>query len=155
VTRRILRNLLLASVAGALFLGVARPAHAELETNIWLPFSIFARNPCTYEFVEIADEAHMVIRTDARPDGSFHQTVHLNLQGSGIGDQSTTYSASLIDQLTQNIQAGEGGQGAFTHVTNFVVVSHGSACNISEQAVIHVTVNASGQVTGASISFAQ
>jgi hypothetical protein len=136
-------------------MGAARPAHAELDTNVWFPTSVFARNPCTGEVVEVASDIHMVIRTDENPDGGFHQTVHLNLEGSGVGNQGTTYSASLIDQLTQNIQAGEGGQGEFTHVTQFVVVSHGSACNISEMGVIHVTVNASGQVTGASISFTQ
>ena len=134
----------------AIGLGTAPAAHAgatTVKSNTTIPIGGVVFNPCAGESVAFRGRLHVVFHATVDADGGFHIVGHANTQGvKGIGLTSRdSYQVIGVSNFNLNVQPPFPVEA--TVVTNFSLVSKGSADNLHFHLNLHVTVNAQGDVT--------
>lgn len=116
------------------------PAWAA-ATSTDIPLHAIRSNDCTGEQVELSGTIHLV--SHQQSDGSV--VGHFNYQGvSGVGLTSgTTYRVSAVDHL--RLQAPFPSD--ITSVRSFRLIGQGTEENLLVDALLHITVDANGEVT--------
>ena len=142
----------LALAASLLTLAVvlAKPAQAQAQTSTDTyqdTFNFYTTSSCTGEVVFIEGTLHTVSHTTIDTNGMYHATDQYHLQGQGEGldsgdkyfyDDTFSGHANFTGALDQ------------TFTETFKLTRLGSASATDDynvKAVIHVTVNANGEVT--------
>lgn len=98
------------------------------------------------EVVNLSGEVHAVFSVTVDANGGLHVGTHFNnlgVSGSGLttGDK---YQASGGDHFVSN---SGGGANEFTFVNNFLMTAPGSGNNLRVHELVHVTVDANGELT--------
>ena len=118
-------------------------------TNDRFPIDITVFIPCANagvgEDVDLSGNLHVLFHTTDDAQGGFHVKSHAQPQGvSGVGQiTGDKYQGTGVTQDQFNAQVGE----EFTFVNNFRIIGQGPGNNFLVHQVIHVTVNANGEVT--------
>ncbi|CAH2714684.1 hypothetical protein BACCIP111895_01860 [Neobacillus rhizosphaerae] len=109
-----------------------------------LPFLILATNECNGESLELNGTINILVEQNNTPSGNFHVTVHSNIHGQGVGSQGNEYvfNETSNDHFSTNNRQFEN-----TFNVPIRVISKGTAPNFLVHALIHLTVNANGDVT--------
>ena len=137
--------LLLAVVATGLLAATSASASATTEK---IPFDIvLAPEEACGEAIHLSGTLLAQFRTTETSGGNVAVGFHFNPQGiTGVGLTSgATYHATGETQGTTTIRAKGGISDTF--VNNFKIIGEGSAPNVLQTDVIHLTVNANGDVT--------
>jgi hypothetical protein len=129
---------------------VARPGSAGVIVNNAFPFEqmefVGCANGGTGEFVLLTGLLHVLVTETVDAKGRLHTTVHFQPMGAtGIGlTTGDVYRATGVTRETDN-----GFEIPFeaTYVNNFRIIGRGKGNNLLIHEVIHVTVNARGEVT--------
>ena len=132
-------------------LPVALAKATTVTTNIKVPVEILVFIPCalggTGEVVELSGNLHLLTHVTTDNNGGMHVEMHAQPQGiSGIGmDSGDKYQATGVTRGHINTQ----GPAPFesTFVNNFRIIVQGRGNNFLVHQVIHVTINANGDVT--------
>ena len=131
-------------------LGTAQAGKVFATTIDPSGFTFF--NPCTGETVTIdGGRIRLQVNANANNGGGFQISAHVNGQGvRGTGNTSgAKYQIPISGHLTLNVN----GAGVFTLVLHLAAVSQGNADNLDLKLLLHVTVNANGDVTAANLDF--
>ena len=134
----------LLTICCLLSLAAPLPATASQPTRLRFRFPIDRTvNGCAEE-VAISGTVQEILYFQETSD-SFHFIDHINYQGvHGVGLTSgLRYQAINSVTFTHNIARGE----SLTFTDTFMVVAQGPAPNFVAKAVLHLTVNANGEVT--------
>jgi hypothetical protein len=142
----------LALAASLLTLAVvlAKPAQAQAETTTDTDRSTFSSRAdgCT-ETVFVHATFNTVAHTTTDANGGFHSTFHSSLTGQGEGlDSGDKYVINGVSNVARNSPTGA--DLTFTQTIHFKIIRQGSASatdDVQNSALIHVTVNAQGEVT--------
>lgn len=144
---RITLTALLTAVAMMLLPGAASGAVNE---NIQIPLE-------GLEFPDFCGDGDSLVHTAGNlhimtsmtvNDNRVSGTIHAQPQGAKLVDDfGRTYSGTGVFQSTFSEPVDGKGAATFTAVDSFKIIGHGSAPNFLVQAVVHMTVNANGDVT--------
>ena len=133
-----------AAESGALF------SATTTTSNIRIPISDAGDVPCADggagEVVLLTGTLHILSHTTTDNRGGLHIKMHFQPQGIiGVG-QSTgdTYRANGVSQWTTNVL---GLPFTDTFVNNFLMIGPGRDNNLMVHEILHVTINANGEVT--------
>jgi hypothetical protein len=129
--------------------GSLEPAFSAAATtsSINVPESVTAFVSCANggagEEVEVTGNLHILTHTTVSNSGAMVTKSHFQPQGmSGVGQVTgDKYQATGVTQETFH------GTGTFTFVNNFRFIGQGSGNNFLAHEVLHVTINANGDVT--------
>jgi hypothetical protein len=130
-------------------------ALAEVTTNIRIPDTLSVFVPCADggagEVVDLSGNLHVLLRTTLDGNGGFHTKYHFQPQGiSGTGQTTgDKYQATGVTQEQFNGKVGQ----EFTYVNNFRIIGQGPGNNFLVHQLIHITVNANGEVTASVDNF--
>ena len=96
--------------------------------------------------VHLTGAAHTVFAVTQDANGGLHIATHVNTVGlSGVGlTTGNTYHASHADSFVSN---SVGAKNEFTFFNNFLMTAPGAGNNVRVHEVVHVTVNANGEIT--------
>ena len=131
------------------FLLMAAPRTAQAQGNPVQhssgSFSVTFFDDATGEFVDI----NVTYKTDfhvvADGNGGFHVDVHDVYSGRGVGETSgTVYIANQTDNFSENLTAGALNE---TEPLHFSMISKGGADNLEVSELLHITIDANGNVT--------
>ena len=117
-----------------------------IAENLRLPIAIEVFVPCANggagETVSLAGTLHEVFHVTIDANGDAHFKIHDQPQGiRGIGQTSgVKYQATGVTQTMSNTNPA-------TFVNNFRIIGQGPGNNFLIHQVMHVTVNAKGEVT--------
>ncbi len=145
------RRILVTSITSAVvLLGLfglsAQPARAAaVQTDV--PISGTAYSSCTGEIIAISGYYHQQVNITYDNSGGAHLSLSENFQGvSGIGETSgLKYQIPGTFHVTENFTAGQAFN--FTETLNEALISQGSAPNEQIHGLLHITVDANGNVT--------
>jgi hypothetical protein len=124
-------------------------ALAEVTTNDKIPYTASVLVPCAAggagEVVDLSGTLHVLFCTTLDGNGGFHTKYHFQPQGvSGTGQTTgDKYQATGVTQREFNGKVGS----EFTFVNNFRIIGQGPGNNFLVHQLVHVTVNANGEVT--------
>ena len=136
---------LLAVVASGLLAATSAPASADTEK---IPFDfVLAPEEACGEAIHLSGTLLAVFSFTESSSGNVQVGFHFNPQGiTGTGlTTGATYHATGVTRGTTTTTAKGGISDTF--VNSFKIIGDGSAPNFLETDVIHVTVNANGDVT--------
>jgi hypothetical protein len=125
-------------------------SNAKVITRIEMPLATTVTVPCAArgsgELVDLIGIVHAVFSITHDANGGLHIATHFNNAGvSGIGlTTGDKYQASGGDYFVSN---SGGTENEFTFVNNFLMTAPGSGNNLRIHELVHVTVNANGEVT--------
>ena len=127
---------------------LAKPAQAQAETITDNDRSTFDGSfiSCTGEFVFIEGTMHTVAHTTIDENGGFHTTFHLNTQGRGVSDSGAKYVFHNV--FNQHLVFTDASNATLTQTIK--LIRQGSATPTDDATLkflIHVTINANGEVT--------
>lgn len=137
------------SLVGVVFTAAAFAEATVVTTNVQIPYQVSVFVPCAVdgagEIVDLSGTLHVVFDTTLNNSGGFHTKAHFQPQGvTGIGRTSgDKYQATGVTQ--QNFNGNVGTQ--FTFVNNFRIIGQGPGNNFLVHQLVHITVNANGEVT--------
>jgi hypothetical protein len=104
-------------------------------------------SPCSGESIIFHGRMHVVTHTRTDASGGTHMIRHTNFEDvSGVAIGSGR-PYRLVQVTNNSANATSGGATEFTQVVVFRVISQGSTDNWLAQIVVHVTVNANGDMT--------
>ena len=107
-------------------------------------------NPCSMEGVILSGNVVLVFRGQTDTTGALHRHLTVTGQGvTGIGMISATHyqvNGPFPNGLITQVVPGNGAI-AFTSVTSFHLISRGSTDNFILHVLLHITVNANGDMT--------
>jgi hypothetical protein len=136
-----------------------KPAQAQAETitsTDEYTFDEFLED-CTGELVELAGTQHIVAHSTLDATGALHTKYHVVTQGRGVSDSGAKYIVINTDNVEENITLPpEEVQRTITNPGMFKLIRQGSSTPADDQYVnylLHVTVNANGEVTAVVSSF--
>jgi len=127
----------------AALLLVAVNAAASVITNVHIPLSGTAFNPCNGETVTFSGIDHFTVHVTLDGAGGFHADVHENIHVTGTGSLGNSYEGNQEDNNPINGRVGL----EQTFGLTFSEISEGSAPNFEMHVLEHITVNANGTVT--------
>ncbi|NNF34118.1 MAG: hypothetical protein HKN68_08420 [Saprospiraceae bacterium] len=125
-------------------------ASADIEapngaTVIEIPY--FNSGPlCNGEFLELTGTWQIISNVHPDGNGGFHVVDHWHIKASGIGTYGNEYKLNYSDNFVTNTGAG-GLPFTGTNTSNFNIIGKGKAPNLKSWGVVHVTINANGDVT--------
>jgi hypothetical protein len=128
---------------------MAGPAHAEVTTNLKVPTNIPVFIPCAAdgegEVVTLSGDLHILLRFTTTPSGGIHAGAHFQPQGiSGLGEiTGDKYQGTGVTQNEFNATVGI----EETSINNFRIIGQGTGNNFLVHQVLHITINARGDVT--------
>lgn len=118
-------------------------ANAETATA---PIAALVNDPCTGELVAVTGTDHIVFDTYTDNQGGIHARIQhhsADLNGVGVTTQ-LNYNGSLDSTLATDV----GPAPTQTHLdTSVMLIAQGSVDNFIFSYLLHVTVNANGEVT--------
>jgi len=124
--------------------------NAEVITQIEIPLATTVTVPCAVggagEMIDLTGQVHAVFSVTVDGNGGVHIATHFNDAGvSGIGlTTGNKYQASGGNHFVSN---SGGTRNEFTFVNNFLLVAPGAGNNLRVHELVHVTVNANGEIT--------
>ena len=119
-------------------------ATITINDNFVVPFPHVVVNPCNGEVIAMTGNVHVSVHGVIAPNGNVTMTFHQNFNGiSGTGDLGNTYQCVSAITQTSTGSVGE----TFTFTGTQSLIGHGNAPNSYLRAVVHMTVNANGDVT--------
>jgi hypothetical protein len=138
--------LIVSVVLAAVAIATANAAQGEItfRDRIEEPATLF--NPCVPEDIPGVIRVHEVEHTTRTDSGNLQRVFHTNLIFHGVG-AVTRAKYSINHTLNQHIKSSGNGSGNENFTLHFNVVAQGSVPDIPFRVVIHVTVNANGDVT--------
>jgi hypothetical protein len=143
------RVALVVAVAGAL----ALPAHAAVTVNEKIPLDLLVNVPCANgglgEDVQLNGMLHELISFEINGNTASGKA-HFQPQGvSGVGlTTGAKYRGTGVTQERfKEPVASDGSASTFSFVNNFRIIGQGPGNNLLFHDVVHVTVNANGDVT--------
>lgn len=119
-------------------------------TQVDIPVDTVLSVPCAAagagEMVHLTGAAHMVFAVTHDANGGMHIATHVNSAGlSGVGiTTGNKYQASQADSFISN-SGGTGNETTF--VNNFLMTAPGPGNNLRIHELVHVFVDANGNVT--------
>jgi hypothetical protein len=125
-------------------------SNSEVITQIEIPLATTVTVPCAAggagEMVDLTGEVHAVFSATVDANGGLHIATHFNNVGvSGVGlTTGDKYQAAGGDYFVSN---SGGGANEFTFVNNFEMMAPGSGNNLHVHELVHVTVDANGEIT--------
>jgi hypothetical protein len=137
------------SLMGVVFTATAFAGATVVTTNVQIPYQDSVFVPCAMdgagEWVDLSGTLHVLFHTTLNNNGGFHTKTHSQPQGvSGTGRTSgDKYQGTGVTQ--DNFNGNVGSQ--YTFVNNFRVIGQGPGNNFLVHQLMHVTVNANGEVT--------
>jgi len=138
------------SLFAAIITLLASSAGNAAVTQIDIPVDTVLSVPCAVagagEMVHLTGAAHMVFAVTNDANGGMHIAAHVNSVGlSGVGlTTGNKYQASQADSFISN----SGGTGTVTtFVNNFLMTAPGPGNNLRVHELVHVFVDANGNVT--------
>ena len=136
--------LMVALTAGLFLPTVARAAGAT-QINIPIPaFDLI--NDCNGEVIAFdAGSLHVVARVDIK-NGIGHLIYHENVNFSGVGSSGAKYNLNAAQNEELNLKL-VANTGETTTVINEHLVGQGPSNNLLLHILLHITVNANGDVT--------
>jgi hypothetical protein len=146
-----MRAMLVLAIAAAL--AAVPVAQSAVVTNDRVPFSLVAFVPCANggagELVLVEGTLHVLV-TETVNDNHVSFKIHFQPQGAtGIGlTTGDTYHATGVTQ--EHVSIGPGLNDTF--VNNFRIIGEGPDNNLLVHQLIHLTINANGEVTADIVS---
>ncbi|HZU14402.1 MAG TPA: hypothetical protein VFB58_16300 [Chloroflexota bacterium] len=141
------RAILLVAACALLILGIARSGTATAAPiyNMQVPVAGVLPNPCTGEPMDFTGSIHMSGTVTTTASGTFHLDFHDNAAGiKAIGETTgAQYIGTQNDHFTINTAAG----GTITENGSFKAIGQGSLPNWTSSYLLHVTVDANGNLT--------
>ena len=126
---------------------------STVTTNERVPFALVAFVPCANngagELVEVSGTLHVLTHETISDAGHAQFKVHFQPQGaSGRGlTTGDTYRATGVTQEIQTVDLTDGAPQEFTFINNFRIIGKGPNNNLLVHQVIHITINANGELT--------
>ena len=142
------RSILLSAAAmgltGWLIPGAATAGGAHVQ-NVSVVGDVLV-NPCNGETVTITHGTFQIVdKATATPSGGFHVIAEGNAHGvKGIGSSGASYQAPGGFWIELNVTSGAQ---VSTEVALFKMIGQGAAPDFRQRGVLHITVDASGNVT--------
>jgi hypothetical protein len=136
------------SLLGLVFTITAFAGADVVTTNEMIPYQDSVFVPCANdgagEWVDLSGTLHVLFHTTVH-DSAFHTKAHYQPQGvTGIGRiTGDKYQATGVTQDNYNGNVGT----QHTFVNNFRIIGQGSGNNLLVHQLVHMTVNANGEVT--------
>jgi hypothetical protein len=122
------------------------PPAISFTVNEFVDFTLPIEIPCANDVVELTGQLHFLFHITINGNNIIVKT-HAQPQGiSGIGTSGQKYQGTGV---TQDISKGSlvNGQFTFTAVNNFRIIGQGPGNNYLVHDLLHVTINANGEVT--------
>lgn len=122
----------------------AQASNTTIKYSDTFPFSFF--NECTGETVSGVVSLKGTVQETVDASGGYHFRFHEVFNGRAVGETSgTQYVGPQTDHQSYHVSSNGAVQETFT--LNFRFISRGSADNILEQFLFHITVTPDGEVT--------
>jgi hypothetical protein len=148
-----MKRLCIIGVLGVLLtLVMVLPVNAAVTQNVKVPLDTTVFVPCANggagEEVHLTGELHMLATLTEDGAGGMHIKWHSQPQGvSGVGlITGDKYRGTGVTQEETNIRPG-GFPYEDTFVNNFRIIGQGKGNNYLVHQVLHVTINANGEIT--------
>ncbi len=138
------------AVSALLLFSQATPAAAAQVFNVSEPATtVFPTlfNPCNSEVITVTQGvAHLHLEITASSNGGFHIDINGNLEGvKGTGSLGNSYTVTAWFHESTNSSSSSAF--VFSDGDVFHLLSTGSAPNADAAGVLHLTINANGDVT--------
>jgi|SRR5215469_17277931 len=133
---------MLAPYLFALLLLVAVNAAASV-VNVSIPISGALISPCNGATITYSGSDHSVFSIMSDGAGGFHVVEHDNIHVTATDDQGNSYVGDQSVNNTFNARVGVENTFLFT----LTLITQGSAPNVQQIFVSHITINANGTVT--------
>jgi hypothetical protein len=140
----------LSLITAMIALLVPSTGRSEVITQIEMPLATTITVPCAArgagEMIDLTGEVHAVFSVTVDANGGVHISTHFNNVGvSGIGlTTGDRYHAAGPNHFVSNSR---GTQNELTFVNDFLLVAPGSGNNLRIHELVHVTVDANGEIT--------
>jgi hypothetical protein len=137
---------LFVGIAVAFCLGRTTPAQAQatantIEGTVDVPLTV--TNPCTGDIINGTFTFHFVLHTTSNNNAGI-TVIHSHIvNGTAVSDTGVSY---VIQESGNDTEIGSS-TNEITTVLDTHVVSQGQSSNFSMRVLIHLTVNANGDVT--------
>ncbi len=137
---------LIAPLVTAFVLGSVTIATAEVTSNSVVPVTGSSFNGCSGEMVSVSGEMHLLTTKQETGNGTLTTVLLQNMGVEGIGlTSSTTYHFPGVSKATVFMTDDPVPQ--FTLAFTSLVISDGAAPNSFLRQILHITLNAGGDVT--------
>jgi hypothetical protein len=135
----------------AVLLALGMPASAANVFNQDIPISTTVPDLCSGELVGLTGTAHVLVGATLN-DNHLHLDLHANIHATGTG---LTSGASYVDNDAINVSLNLSANAAqnVTVVADLNLVGKGSVPNEKIKILIHVTMNANGDITAVTLDF--
>jgi hypothetical protein len=115
-------------------------------TSTTTPLDTNIGSSCVGELIHVTGQLHVVMRTTTTPSGFTAREFHINLHGSGEGfETGNQYEFMQTTNLVFNRP--DDTPLEFTLAETVHIVSHGSNNDFRVRTLIHVAINANGEVS--------
>jgi hypothetical protein len=143
-------SLLALSLAALFVAGSQNPARAQasnVTSNASFPFTDTAAT-CGDQTVNISGKMHLLAHVTTDAQGGRHAILEINTANvKGTDDAGNQYVSSSTNDESINDAGADGTQNESTITTKFLLVGKGNLPDLLVKTTLHVTVNASGEVT--------
>ncbi|PLS02473.1 hypothetical protein [Neobacillus cucumis] len=121
--------------------------------NEKIPFTTVFLNLCNGEFIQAEGVSHVVLNMTPDGNGGFHLVSHDNFHATGTGDVTgSRYVVNGISKNTQNVKAPF--PSTTTTISRLKVIAQKQGVpDFFTDFIVHITVNANGEVTAIKIEF--
>ena len=141
-----MKTLILSMLVALMALAMV-PVNAEVVQNERIQLEGWAGSECTEEEIYITGEAHIVYAVTEDGAGGYHVKMHENVKATGVGDVTgDKYQLNEVFNEEFNAAADSIPYEA-TYVVNYGLIGQGKDNNLKGHILMHVTVNANGEVT--------
>jgi hypothetical protein len=136
----------IAPLVAAFVLGSVTITMAEVTTNTIVPVTGYGFSQCTGEMISSSGEMHLLVTTQETGNGTLTTALLQSMAVGGVGlTTGTTYhfvniSKSVVFMTDDPVPQ-------FTLVFTSRVISDGAAPNGFRQQILHITLNADGNIT--------
>jgi hypothetical protein len=125
--------------------GLLRQARADVLVNTDIPVAPFIANPCNGETIALSGVGHLIIAETVASSGNFLLRLHINGQDiSGVG-LTTGAKYSLSSTVNQEMTVAAGSEETILETER--VIGQGQVPNFDLKFLLHITVNANGDIT--------
>jgi len=149
------RRLFVFAIGAAAYFALVLPSFAEATTtklNIQVNFVSEQPVPCANdgagEIVDVDGPVRLVIRSTTSDSGVVQMFLHGNPQGlTGVGQTTGDVYHGVGSSQDIITMTPSGSPQTFTSINNFMFVGPGTGNNFIVHTIIHLTVNANGEIT--------
>lgn len=121
--------------------------------NERVPFSTVFLNQCNGEFIQAEGVDHVVFNITPDGNGGFHLKSHSNFHAKGTGvDTGARYVVNGVSNITQNVKPPFPSTSTTTSRLK-VITNRQDVPDFFTDFIVHITINANGEVTAMKIEF--